>query len=66
MTALLTPNLTVAAQAVDLAQGVIDAAVQAIRDAGGIDANQVVTYDVAHGASAVATAKSCLVFAQHV
>jgi len=65
MTALLTPNLTVAAQAVDLAQGVIDAAVQAIRDAGGIDANQVVTYDVAHGASAVATAKSCLVFAQH-
>jgi (2S)-methylsuccinyl-CoA dehydrogenase len=65
MSSLPSPDLKAAANAVEVAQGVIDAAVQAIRDAGGIDANQVVTYDVAHGASAVATAKSCLEFANH-
>ena len=56
----ISPDMTAAAQVVSVAQGVVDAAIVAIRDHGGIDANQVVAYDLAHAASAVATAKSTL------
>ena len=55
-----TPDLTAAAAAVSLAQSVVDTAASTIRANGGIDPNQVVTYDLAHAASAVGTARSTL------
>jgi (2S)-methylsuccinyl-CoA dehydrogenase len=54
------PDLAGAADAVDLAQHLVDHACTAVRDRGGIDANQVVAYDVAHAAAAVATARAAL------
>ena len=54
------PDLTAAALAVDLADGVVDSAVRALAAAGGADANQVVAYDIAHAASAVATCRAML------
>ena len=56
----ISPDLTAAAAAVALARSVVDGAVITMRDNGGIDANQVVAYDIAHAASAVATAQSTL------
>jgi len=55
-----TPGLTAATAAVDLAQHVVDQACAAVRANGGVDANQVVAYDVAHAAAAVATARATL------
>ncbi|HUC05141.1 MAG TPA: acyl-CoA dehydrogenase family protein [Acidimicrobiales bacterium] len=49
-----------AAAAVDLAQHLVDQAVDTVRQAGGVDANQVVAYDIAHAAAAVATARATL------
>jgi (2S)-methylsuccinyl-CoA dehydrogenase len=49
-----------ASEAVDLAQRLVDAASASVRDNGGIDANQVVAYDVAAAAAAVATARATL------
>jgi len=54
------PDLTGAADAVALAQHLVDQACAAVRGRGGIDPNQVVAYDVAHAAAAVATARSTL------
>ncbi len=54
------PDLTRAAEAVDLAQHLVDAACDAVRARGGVDANQVVGYDVAHAAAAVASARATL------
>jgi (2S)-methylsuccinyl-CoA dehydrogenase len=54
------PDLAGAADAVDLAQRLVDQAGAAVRDGGGIDANQVVAYDVAHAAAAVATGGATL------
>src|SRR5580658_9675587 len=54
------PDLAGAADAVDLAQRLVDQACAAVRDRGGIDANQMVAYDVAHAAAAVATARATL------
>ena len=54
------PDLAGAAEAVELAQHLVDQACAAVRDKGGIDANQVVAYDVAHAAAAVATARATL------
>jgi (2S)-methylsuccinyl-CoA dehydrogenase len=54
------PDLTAAAAAIAVAEGVVTSAIEAIKANGGIDANQVVAYDLAHAASAVATAKSTL------
>jgi (2S)-methylsuccinyl-CoA dehydrogenase len=62
MAAASSPDLSTAAAAVTLAQGVVDAAIEAVRAAGGIDANQVVVYDLAHAASAVATARASLTY----
>jgi (2S)-methylsuccinyl-CoA dehydrogenase len=61
----MTPPLDLvhAAELVDQAQSVIDAAVVALRDSGGIDAHQTLAYDVAHAASAIATARASLVYA---
>jgi (2S)-methylsuccinyl-CoA dehydrogenase len=54
------PDLAGAADAVDLAQRLVDQACAAVRERGGIDPNQVVAYDVAHAAAAVATAGATL------
>jgi len=61
-----TPSsaLSAAADAVDLAQRLVDAACTAVHDNGGIDANQVVAYDVAHAAVAVATARATLEYGE--
>jgi (2S)-methylsuccinyl-CoA dehydrogenase len=60
VTATHSPSLTDAAQAVDLAQELVDQACAAVRGHGGTEANQVVAYDVAHAAAAVATARAAL------
>ena len=41
---------------------VVDAGCAAVRAGGGVDANQVVAYDVAHAAAAVATARATLAY----
>ncbi len=60
MTEPISSELSAAAEAVELAQHLVDQACAAVRDNGGIDANQVVAYDVAHAAAAVATARATL------
>ena len=55
-----SPDLIQAAAAVDVAQNVIDKAIASLKANGGVDANQVVAYDLAHAASAVGTARSTL------
>ncbi len=60
MTATRSPSLSDAARAVDLAQEVVDQACAAVRGRGGTEANQVVAYDLAHAAAAVATARATL------
>src|SRR5580658_6159698 len=55
-----TPDLAGAAEAVDLAQRLVDRACASVRERGGIDDNQVVAYDVAHAAAAVATGRATL------
>ena len=62
MTQPETSSLTAAAEAIDLAQHLVDQACAAVREHGGIDANQVVAYDVSHAAAAVATAKATLTY----
>jgi len=59
------PVLADAAEAVELAQRLVDNACAAVRDRGGIDANQAVAYDVAHAAAAVATARAALEYGEH-
>ena len=60
MTTPTAPDLAGAAAAVELAQHLVDQACASVRESGGIDANQVVAYDVAHAAAAVATARATL------
>ncbi len=55
-----TAAVSSAAEAVELAQHLVDHAADAVRANGGVDANQVVAYDVAHAAAAVATARAAL------
>ncbi len=57
---LSVPDLTVAADVIDLADRVVGAAVRRLAEAGGPDVHQVFAYDLAHAASAVATARSLL------
>src|SRR6202035_4645068 len=64
VTATHSPSLSDAARAVDLAQELVDRACAAVRGHGGIDANQVVAYDVAHAAAAVATARATLEYGE--
>ncbi|MGI9051568.1 MAG: acyl-CoA dehydrogenase family protein, partial [Ilumatobacteraceae bacterium] len=54
------PDLSAAADVVDLADGVIGAAVRHLAESGGPDAQQVLAYDLAHAASAAATARALL------
>jgi (2S)-methylsuccinyl-CoA dehydrogenase len=58
-------DLADATELLDLAQAVIDGALVALRDSGGIDAHQSLAYDVAHAASALATARASLPYAEH-
>jgi (2S)-methylsuccinyl-CoA dehydrogenase len=55
-------GLAAAADAVELAQRLVDAACAAVRAHGGVEANQVVAYDVAHAAAAVSTARATLIY----
>ncbi|MEO6987334.1 MAG: acyl-CoA dehydrogenase family protein [Aquihabitans sp.] len=57
---MTAPDLAAAASAIDLAQTVVDAAAGRIASAGSIDDHQVLAYDLAHAASAVAMAKGLL------
>ena len=64
MTTPTEPVLAGAAEAVDLAQRLVDAACASVRARGGIDANQVVAYDVAHAAAALSTARAALQYGE--
>ena len=64
MTTPSAPVLAGAAEAVDLARHLVDGACASVREHGGIDANQVVAYDAAHAAAAVATARAALEYGQ--
>jgi (2S)-methylsuccinyl-CoA dehydrogenase len=57
-------DLAGAAAAVDLAQELVDQACASLRGRGGIDANQVVAYDVSHAAAAVGTARAALQYGE--
>jgi (2S)-methylsuccinyl-CoA dehydrogenase len=57
---MTTPDLEAAADAVELARGVVRSGTQALAAAGPIDDNQVLAYDLAHAAAAVETARSML------
>ena len=59
------PTLAEARTATDVMQGVIDAALAHLAAVGDIDAHQVVAYDIAHGAAAVASAANLLVYGAH-
>ncbi len=56
-------DLNVASQLIGDAQLVIDGALEQLKAHGGVDAHQSLAYDVAHAASAVATARACLPYA---
>jgi (2S)-methylsuccinyl-CoA dehydrogenase len=60
-----SPDLTAAAAAVELADGVVRAGTLALAAAGGPDADQVLAYDLAHAGAAVETARSMLDYGQH-
>ena len=62
MTQTPSPGMAAAAEAVELAQGLVDSGCAAVRDHGGVAANQVVAYDVAHAAAAVASARATLTY----
>ncbi|HEX2578424.1 MAG TPA: acyl-CoA dehydrogenase family protein [Aquihabitans sp.] len=57
---MTAPDLAAAASVIDLASQVVDAATARLAAAGSIDDHQVLAYDVAHAASAVATARGLL------
>src|SRR3954447_15458107 len=55
------PELSAAASAVELAQSVVKTGVRTLAATdGGVDANQVLAYDLAHAAAAVETARALL------
>ncbi len=55
------PDLDLARSVIDIAQSVIDTATRTLAAApGGVDANQVLAYDLAHAASAIATGTALL------
>ncbi len=59
-TIIAAPDLPAAADAIDLADRVVGKAVRRLARSGGPDVHQVLAYDIAHAASAVATARSLL------
>ncbi|MDP1820400.1 MAG: acyl-CoA dehydrogenase family protein [Acidimicrobiales bacterium] len=57
---MATPDLTAAADVVELARGVVQSGAKTLATGGGPDADQVLGYDLAHTAAAVETARSML------
>jgi (2S)-methylsuccinyl-CoA dehydrogenase len=60
MQSMTAPDLQAANDVIELAQGVVGRAVRHLAANGGPDVHQVVAYDIAHAASAVATARAML------
>ncbi|MGQ0831266.1 MAG: acyl-CoA dehydrogenase family protein [Microthrixaceae bacterium] len=60
-----TPDLTAAANAVELARGVVHAGAGALAAGGGPDVDQVLGYELAHAAAAVETASAMLEYGAH-
>ena len=60
----LPSTLASTSELIDHAQHVIDGALGQLRDRGGPDREQSLAYDIAHAASAIATARACLGYAQ--
>jgi (2S)-methylsuccinyl-CoA dehydrogenase len=60
----MTPPLDLvdASELVERAQSVIDAALSNLKRSGGVEAHQSLAYDVAHAASAIATARASLAY----
>jgi len=58
-------DLANAAELVERAQSVIDRALADLKKGGGVDAHQSLAYDLAHAASALATARASLAYAAH-
>ncbi len=56
-------DLVNASELVERAQSVIDGALVALKKGGGVDAHQSLAYDLAHAASALATARASLAYA---
>ena len=62
----MTPGLPLdLSRLLDHADGVVASGVNSLRAHGGPDADQSLAYDVAHAASALATARASLAFAEH-
>jgi (2S)-methylsuccinyl-CoA dehydrogenase len=59
---MTAPDLATAASVVETAHDVVDAGIRHLAASGGPDANQVVAYDIAHAASAVATGRAMLAY----
>src|ERR1700712_100063 len=57
---MTAPDLAAAATVIDLASQVVDSATRSLAAAGSIDDHQVLAYDLAHAASAVAISKGLL------
>ena len=57
---MTAPDLTTAASVIELAHGAVGRGLRRLVELGGADTNQVLAYDLAHSASAVATARSML------
>ncbi|NNN00503.1 MAG: acyl-CoA/acyl-ACP dehydrogenase [Acidimicrobiaceae bacterium] len=64
MSATEATNHTTNAELIERAQSVIDEATRRLATRGGIDANQSFAYDIAHAASAIATARACTGYAE--
>src|SRR5215218_5715439 len=58
--AMQTGDLTAAAAAVEAAGTVVERAIATLKSAGGVDANQVIAYELAHAAAAVETGRAVL------
>jgi (2S)-methylsuccinyl-CoA dehydrogenase len=59
------PDLRAAAEALTLAQSVVDVGVASLVASGGPDVAQVLAYDIAHAAAAVRTAEAFLAYGSH-
>lgn len=62
---MTSPDLTSADEVTELCRQVVDAGVRALAQAGPIDDNQVLAYDIAHAAAGVETAAAMLGYARH-
>jgi len=57
------PELDDAAELIVRAHVIIEGGLRELRDRGGVDDNETLAYDLAHAASALATARACLSYA---